>query len=77
MSIPLAMLSAVRRDTWVDRLLTGGAFSLLALPSFILGVVLALVFAAKLGWFNLGGYVGPTSGMSWPTGSRCSCRSSR
>ena len=62
-SIPLAMLSAVRRDTWVDRLLTGGAFSLLALPSFILGVVLALVFAAKLGWFNLGGYVGPTSGV--------------
>ena len=62
-SIPLAMLSAVRRDTWVDRVLTGGAFSLLALPSFILGVVLALVFAAKLGWFNLGGYVGPTSGV--------------
>ena len=62
-SIPLGMLSAVRRDTWVDRLLTGGAFSLLALPSFVLGVVLALVFAAKLGWFNLGGYVGPTSGV--------------
>ena len=62
-SIPLGMLSAVRRDTWVDRLLTGGAFSMLALPSFVLGVVLALVFAAKLGWFNLGGYVGPTSGV--------------
>ena len=62
-SIPLGMLSAVRRDTWVDRLLSGGAFSLLALPSFVLGVVLALVFAVKLGWFNLGGYVGPTSGI--------------
>ncbi len=62
-SVPLGMLSAVRRDTWVDRVLTGGAFSLLALPSFVLGVVLALIFAAKLGWFDLGGYVGPTSGI--------------
>ena len=62
-SVPLGMLSAVRRDTWVDRLLTGGAFSLLALPSFVLGVVLALIFAAKLRWFDLGGYVGPTAGI--------------
>ncbi|MDE0669422.1 MAG: ABC transporter permease [Acidimicrobiia bacterium] len=59
-SLPLGLWSAVRRDTWVDRLISGGAFSLLALPSFILGVVLALVFAAKLRWFDLGGYVGPT-----------------
>ncbi len=62
-SIPLGMLSAVRRDTWVDRVLTGGAFSLLALPSFVLGVILALVFAAKLGWFDLGGYVSPGEGL--------------
>lgn len=62
-SVPLGMLSAVRRDTWVDRLLTGGAFSLLALPSFVLGVILALIFAAKLGWFDLGGYVSPTEGL--------------
>ncbi len=62
-SVPLGMLSAVRRDTWIDRAVTGGAFSLLALPSFVLGVILALVFAAKLGWFDLGGYVGPTSGL--------------
>ena len=63
LSVPLGMLSAVRRDTWVDRLLTGGAFSLLALPSFVLGVVLALIFAAELGWFSLGGYVGPGEGL--------------
>lgn len=53
---PLAILAALRPNGWLDRVSTGGAFGLLAVPNFMLGVVLIYVFAVQLGWFPATGY---------------------
>jgi peptide/nickel transport system permease protein len=54
--MPLAVVSAVRRDGWADqviRLLSTVAFGM---PTFWLGLVLALVFGLRLGWLPVSGY---------------------
>ncbi len=50
-AIPLGVLAAYRANTRVDRALSTSAFGLLALPNFILGVLLVYFFALQLDWF--------------------------
>ena len=60
---PLAVWSAVRRDRWADqavRLFTTTAFGM---PTFWMGLVLALVLGLKLGWLPVGGYTNSFPGM--------------
>ena len=49
--IPIGVMTAVRRNSWID--FTGRVFALLgfSFPSFYLGVLLLLVFSVWLGWF--------------------------
>ena len=49
-AIPLGLLAAVYRGTWIDRLSSGIAVLGIATPSFWLGVVLIYVFSIQLGW---------------------------
>jgi ABC-type dipeptide/oligopeptide/nickel transport system permease component len=56
--IVLGAVAAVRRDTPADSVLMGIAMTLVALPSFWLGLLLILVFAVALPWFPV---VGGTS----------------
>lgn len=56
-AIPAGLLSATRRGTWLDTTATVGASLGLAMPSFWLGAVLALIFALRLGWLPATGYV--------------------
>lgn len=63
-AVPLGVWSAYRERSWTDRILGGASFALLALPAYVLGVLLALVFAVHLGWFDLAGYVGPTESLT-------------
>jgi peptide/nickel transport system permease protein len=53
--VPLGMLSAVYKDTWIDHLARGLSVSGVALPAFWLGLMLQLVVALYLGWLPLGG----------------------
>lgn len=53
--LPLALLSAVRRRTPVDRAVSGGAALAVAAPPFALGVLLLYVFGVRLGWFPVFG----------------------
>jgi peptide/nickel transport system permease protein len=59
LAVPLGVLAAVRRDTWLDG--SAMAFSLLggAVPPFVLGPVLGLLFAVHLGWLPVSGREGP------------------
>ncbi len=51
--VPIGVLTAVRRNTWID--FSGRIFALLgfSFPSFYLGVVLLMVFSVWLGWFPI------------------------
>ena len=51
LAVPLAISSARNPGGWIDKLSSGTAFGLLALPSFVLGIYLSFVFGVKLGWF--------------------------
>ena len=55
-SIPAGVIAAVRRNSWVDRLLMVMSISGAAIPSFFLGILLIMLFAVILGWLPPGGY---------------------
>ncbi|WP_419918858.1 ABC transporter permease [Candidatus Poriferisocius sp.] len=55
-AIPLGVWSGYRQGSVGDKITSGGAFALLSTPVFVLGLVLMLVFAVKLDWFDLSGY---------------------
>jgi len=55
-AIPCGILAAQRPDGWFDNISSGVAFFLFALPNYVLGLVLVLVFAVNLGWFPATGY---------------------
>jgi peptide/nickel transport system permease protein len=56
-AIPLGILAAYRAGTWVDRFLSTGAFASLAIPDFVLALVLIFYLGVKLKWFPVLGYV--------------------
>ena len=55
-AIPLGILAAVRRGTWLDHLTTAVGLAGLSIPSFWLGTLLILFVALKLGWLPPFGY---------------------
>ncbi len=52
----LGTLAAVRHHTAVDAGAMFGALLAISIPSFVLGPLLILVFALKLGWLPVGGW---------------------
>lgn len=54
LAIPLGVLAAVRQHSWTDRGLSFLAFVWLSVPEVLSGL-LFLMFAAKTGWFPVGG----------------------
>lgn len=48
--IPVAMASAVKPNSWLDRLLSGWSALALGVPTFWLGILLILLFAVELRW---------------------------
>jgi peptide/nickel transport system permease protein len=54
-AIPAGILSAVRRNSWVDYLLTGLSIGGLSIPNFTLALLLIYAFAVKLEWFPITG----------------------
>lgn len=54
-AIPLGVLAAVRRDTWIDRLALAVSVLGQAMPSFWFGLTLIMVFAVNLRWLPVSG----------------------
>jgi len=48
--IPIAIASAVKPNSWLDRLLSGWSALALGVPTFWLGILLILLFAVELRW---------------------------
>ena len=53
--LTIGIVSAVRRDGWVDRFGRVLALGGMSIPSFWLGVMLMLLFSVNLGWFPVAG----------------------
>ena len=48
LAIPLGLWSGYRKNTWIDNIISGLSYIGMSIPSFWLGMVLIIVFAAKL-----------------------------
>jgi peptide/nickel transport system permease protein len=55
--IPMGILSAARKGSWLDYLASAISLSGLSIPNFWLGIVLILVVAVKLQWLPASGFV--------------------
>jgi peptide/nickel transport system permease protein len=56
LAIPLAFISALRRDRAADMAIRGVFQVSLSMPVFYIGLLLLTVFSAQLQWFPVGGY---------------------
>jgi peptide/nickel transport system permease protein len=56
-SVPAGMVAAANRGRWPDRLTTAFATIGVAVPHFIIGLFLLVIFGLTLGWLPTGGYV--------------------
>ncbi|MCG5212542.1 ABC transporter permease [Streptosporangium sp. KLBMP 9127] len=54
-SLVVGTLAAWRRGSWLDRVITGGAFANESAPVFWLGLLAIWIFAVTLGWLPAGG----------------------
>lgn len=61
-AVPLGVFAAARQGSWVDRVVSSFAVLGFSLPVFVLGYVLAYVFALELGWFPVQGYAPASAG---------------
>jgi peptide/nickel transport system permease protein len=53
--IPAGILAALHRGSAIDRAVMAAAVAGFTVPSFVLGLVLVLIFAVQLGWLPSGG----------------------
>jgi len=62
--LPLWLYHAARGGPDADKWVSTQAFVLLSIPVFVLGETLRYQFAIEWSWYDLKGYVGPTSGIT-------------
>jgi len=58
-AIPLAVISAFNKDSWIDQLIRALNISILSTPNFWIGILLLIAFGVLIPLFKIGG-VGPT-----------------
>jgi len=59
LGVPIGVLSALRRNSWLDHVVRLVTVSGLAIAGFWLAIILQLSFAMDLGWLPLGGRLPP------------------
>ena len=64
--IPLGVYTALRRNSWLSHVLLAGSLIGVSLPTFLIGILLILVFAVQLGWLPSFGR-GDTVAFGWWT----------
>ena len=56
--VPLGVIAAVRKNTWLDYFAVGVSIGAQVLPNFVMAPLLTLVFTLWLGWLPGGGWQG-------------------
>jgi peptide/nickel transport system permease protein len=64
--IPLGVYTALRRNGWLAQLLLASSLIGVSLPTFLIGILLILIFAVQLGWLPSFGR-GDTVALGWWT----------
>jgi peptide/nickel transport system permease protein len=64
-AVPLGVVAAWKAGSWVDRTIMGFAVFAFSLPVFVVGYVLAYVFALQFDWLPVQGYTPLAEGF-WP-----------
>lgn len=61
--LPAGIISAIKRNTFIDQFFLGAAMLGASIPSFWLGLSLILLFAVSLGWLPSAGFEPLSSGL--------------
>lgn len=56
LAIPLGLIAGYKKNTWIDSAISGFAYFGMSIPNFYFGILLIILFTAKLHWL-------PSSGM--------------
>ena len=64
-AVPLGVVAAWKAGSWVDRTIMAFAVFAFSLPVFVVGYVLAYVFALQFDWLPVQGYTPLAEGF-WP-----------
>ena len=64
-SIVMGVMAALHNGRWPDRTISITGLSLIALPEFVSGVILLVVFAVELGWFPSSSSVPTANPVDW------------
>ena len=57
MGVPLGVISAVKKDKWLDHISRVFSLTGVSMPIFWLGLLLQMIFAYRLGWLPMNGRV--------------------
>jgi peptide/nickel transport system permease protein len=64
-SIVMGVLAALNYGKTLDRVISITGLSFIALPEFVIGVILIVIFAVQLGWFPTSSQVPGTNPVDW------------
>ena len=67
--VPLGVLSAIRQNSLLDNVVRAGAVAGVAIPAFMLAMVLQLIFYGLLGWLPLQGRLDAITSIDSPVAS--------
>lgn len=59
LGLPLGVIAALRKNTWIDHVATAIATAGIVTPNFVLGILLIWLFSRTLGWLPVGGWDTP------------------
>ncbi len=64
-AVPIGVIAAWKAGTWIDRAIMGFAVFGFSVPVFVVGYLLAYIFALELDWLPVQGYTPIAKGL-WP-----------
>jgi len=67
-ALPIGVISAVRQNSWLDRISMSTAFLGISMPGFWLGIILILLFSVRLHWLPVQGRISLGTGLQERTG---------